>query len=163
MGRLNRATRQFLPMLAAVLVVACSPGSAGYDTDLPPPSGRETFVQVLPAAVSGYLREVEAVDLDGGRYRGARARYGAVATVEIVLSRQPADIDPYVQQHLRPRLQRYLWRFAGKVDGRWGLRGDGPSGRFHGWQNQNWLFVIQAENVAAFNEVVDQFAFIERR
>ena len=47
-------SRNVLRIAQAVTVVlllhACS---SGYDTDLPPPTGKETYAEVMPASVGG--------------------------------------------------------------------------------------------------------------
>jgi len=102
------------------------------------------------------------VPLDEGRYHGVRARYGEVATVEIVQVHALGDVDGYIERHLAPRLERYRHRASGKVDDRWQSRASGP-GRLYGWQNGNWLFVIEATDDRLFDEAVDGFAYIRRK
>lgn len=151
-----------LPMLGISLLTLATRGD-GYRTDLPPPTGKETYAQVMPASIGGESMEIEPLLLDGDRYHGARARYGQGATIEIVQANSVSDLDAYVVERVKARLDRYPNRASAKINGRWSLRGSGESGRLHGWQNRNWLFVIEAANDDLFDEVVDRFAYISRR
>jgi hypothetical protein len=134
----------------------------GYRTDFPPPTGTETYAQVLPASIGGEPMAIRPLQL-GERYRGARAEYGGAAAIEIVQVANQADLDRYVRSRVRPRLDVYGQRASGKVDGIWALSGRGDAGRLYGWQNQQWLFVIEARSDALFEEAVDRFAYISRR
>ena len=158
-------SRNVLRIALAVTVVlllhACSSG--GYDTDLPPPTGKETYAEVLPASVGGQAVEVQPLRLDDRRYHGARGRYGNRASVEIIEVRSLRDLDSYVNEHIKPRLDGYSDRVSGKFNGVWSLRGRSKTGRFHGWQNHHWLFVIEASDEAAFEEAISRFRFVRRR
>lgn len=133
-----------------------------YDTDMAPPTGRETYAEVMPARIGGEHAQIQALLLEDGRYRGARAVYGDRASVEILQARTLHDLDEYVAQHVRPRLLVYSEHTADKTGSRWLLTG-AANGRLHAWQNGTWLFVIEAQSDALFEEAVDQFAFIRRR
>jgi len=152
------------PLFCAVpLSLALAACNSGYETRFPPPSGKETYAEVLPAAIGGHALQIEPIATEPQRWRGATARYGTAATIEIVQSRTLDDLDAYVDGHLKPRLQPYSTRVSGKVNGVWGLRGNGAHGRLHAWQNQAWLFTIEARNDDLFDEAVDQFAYIAKR
>jgi len=160
-SRLRRlALALVLPMLISVGFGVLR-GGGGYVTDFPPPNGRETYAEVMPARIAGFDAQITALPVDGGRYRGARARYGDLAKVDIVQTDTPGDLDAYVADYIRPRLAAYDRRVDGKVDGLWRLQGSGE-GRLYAWQNGRWLFLIEARSNAAFDEVVHQFAFIRR-
>lgn len=148
-----------LPMLLCLLLGACG----GYNTDLPPPNGKETYAEVLPPSLGGQTMAIQHMQLDAARFHGARAHYGDAVSVEIVEVRSATDLDTYVRQNIKPRLAKYPNRSSGKFNGVWSLRGSGATGRMHAWQNHNWLFVIEATNDALFEETVDHFAYINRR
>jgi hypothetical protein len=150
-----------LPMLG-VSLFALATRDGEYRTDLPPPTGKETYAQVMPASIGDEPMEIQPLPLDADRFHGARARYGSGASIEIVQARLPDHLDAYVAEHLRPRLQTYEARASAKINGRWSLRGNGENGRLYGWQNQNWLFVIEAASDELFDEAVDRFAYIRR-
>lgn len=149
-------------VLVLVLLLLLQACSSGYNTELPPPTGDETYAEVMPASIGGQAAEIQPLPLDKKRYHGARARYGTAASVEIVEVRSAADVDAYVGEHIKPRLDGYSNRVSGKFNGVWSLRGSGKSGRLQGWQNRNWLFVIEASNDQLFEEVVDRFTYISR-
>lgn len=130
--------------------------------DLPPPSGRWTYAEVMPARIAGFDAEITTLPLDDARYRGARARYGGLSKVEIVQADASGDLDAYVADHVRPRLAAYGRRSDGKVEGRWLAEGRGD-GCLHARQNGNWLFLIEARSDAMFDEAVERFAYIRRR
>ncbi len=146
-------------IVALFLMSGCT---SGYDTNFPPPTGKETYTQVMPISIGGKAVEIQPLPLDESRYHGARAQYGNAASVEIVEVRSATDLDAYVSEHIKPRLDGYSNRVSGKFNGTWSLRGSGKTGRLHAWQNRNWLFVIQASNDKLFEEVVDHFAYISR-
>jgi len=150
-----------LPILGVSLFTLAS-RDAGYRTDVPPPTGKETYAQVMPASIGEEPMEIQPLPLDGDRLHGARARYGSRASIEIVQARSPDHLDAYVAEHVRPRLEGYESRASAKINGRWSLRGNGDDGRLYGWQNQNWLFVIEAASDELFDEAVDRFAYIRR-
>lgn len=150
-----------LPILG-VSLFALATRESGFRTDIAPPTGKETYAQVMPVSIGDEPVEIQPLPLDGDRYHGARARYGNRAAIDIVQARSPDLLDAYVADHLRPRLERYGTRASAKINGRWSLRGNGDSGRLFGWQNQNWLFVIEAANDQLFHEAVDRFAYISR-
>lgn len=146
------------------LGIACDAAfrGPGYDTDVPPPSGRETYSEVFPADLGGLEVRISALPLDASRYHGAVARYGELARIEIVGVDDPADLDEYAKRHVRPLLSAYPNRNDAKVDGRWLLEGRG-NGRLYAWQNANWLFLIEARTDGAFDEAVQRFAWIHPR
>jgi hypothetical protein len=167
MGRVRGAWRRVARWGAglagiSILTVLSGVFQTGYRTDFPPPTGKETYAQVMPSTIGGEPMAIQPLQI-GASYRGARAQYGRGATIEIIQAATQADLDSYVQSSLRPRLQAYEQRASGKVDGRWGLRGQGTGGRIYGWQNEHWLFVIEAGSDALFDEAVDRFAFIEHK
>ncbi len=145
----------------ALLVLLQGCGS-GYNTDLPPPSGDETYAEVMPASIAGQDAVILPLSLDKARYQGARARYGNAASVEIIRVRSADDLDAYVNEHIKPRLDGYTNRVSGKFNGVWSLRGNDKFGRMQSWQNHNWLFLIEASSDESFEEVVDRFAYINR-
>lgn len=147
-------------IVTLLLMNACT---SSYNTDVPPPTGKEIYTQVMPTSVGGQAVEIQPLPLDKKRYHGARAQYGDAASVEIIEVRSPSDLDAYVTEHIKPRLAGYSNGVTGKINGKWSLRGSGKHGRLHAWQNHNWLFVIQASNDKFFDEVVDHFAYIRRR
>ncbi len=132
------------------------------ETNLPPPSGRETYRELLPALIGGEPPTIRTLPPGSGLV-GARAVYGMHASIDIVLATRASDLDAFVREHVRARLEAYETRSSGKIDGIWKLRGHGRAGRLHGWQNRLWLFVIEARDDALFDEVVDRFAFVERK
>lgn len=148
--------------LIAALIIAALSVRGGYITDLPPPSGRETYAEVMPARVAGLDAQISAWPPDSTVLRGARARYGTQAKLEIVHAGSVAALDAYVEQQVRPRLADYARRIDGRVDGRWQLHGRGE-GRLFAWQNDTWLFLIQAQSDEVFDEVVERFAYIRHR
>lgn len=157
---LKKSVRVIVPVVVSLLLLsACG---SGYNTDVPPPTGKETYAEVMPPSIGGEVAEIQPLPLDKKRYHGARAKYGTAASLEIVEVRSPADLDSYVNEHIKPRLDGYSNRVSGKFNGVWSLRGSGKTGRLQGWQNRNWLFVIEASNDQLFEEVVDRFAFISR-
>ena len=132
-----------------------------FDTALPPPSGRETYRELLPAQIGGEPAVIRTLP-DAHGVLGARAIYGMQASIDIVLAPRAADLDAFVREHLLPRLAAYETRASGAQDGAWALHGRGSAGRLLGWQNHHWLFVIEARSETSFDEAVDRFAFIER-
>lgn len=154
-----RSCRFALALLAILALAACS---SGYRVDFPPPSGRETYAEVLPGSIGGAALAVTPMQVDSERYRGARAEYGDAASIEILQTRSDGDIDAYVDAAVKQRLQRYKTRMSGKFNGVWELRAHGAEGRLYAWQNQRWLFVIEARSDELFDEVVDKFAYIAK-
>ena len=148
--------------LSTVLCLLLGACASGYKTDFPPPNGKETYAEVMPPSLGGQAMAIEPLQLDAQHFHGARARYGDAVSVEIVEVRSAADLNAYVEQHIKPRLARYSNRVSGKFNGVWSLRGSGRSGRLHAWQNHNWMFVIEATDDALFEETVDHFAYISR-
>ena len=148
---------------AALAGMALSPASKEdvLDTRVPPPSGHETYRELLPERIGGEAAVIRALPFAHG-VLGASASYGFDASIDIVLATQAADLDAFVKDHVATRLEHYEDRASGKVDGAWSLHGHGRDGRLYGWQNHRWLFVIEARTEAVFDEVVDRFAFIER-
>jgi hypothetical protein len=132
-----------------------------FNTVLQPPSGRETYRELLPGQIGGEPAVIRTLP-DGNGVLGARAIYGTQASIDIVLAPRASDLDAFVREHLLPRLAAYETRASGAHDGTWALYGRGSAGRLHGWQNHAWLFVIEARSETLFNEAVDRFAFIER-
>lgn len=164
-GSLMRGVRGWLPAMVALLVLlVVLRGTAPiYDTRLPPPTGRETYAEVTPVAVAGAERAFEPIAGLGDGAQGARVRYGDKALLEIARLPSQHAIDRYVATELQPRLQRYEWHDSHRAIDGWQFRADGAIGRLYGWQNQDWLFVIEAVSEAVLNEIVDQFAYIRRR
>lgn len=162
MNRIVKWTVGFLaaPIVLAIVVSALSHRD-GLVTDLPPPTGKETYGQVMPASIGGEPAVIRPLQI-GESLHGARAEYGTGATIEIIQATALADLDGFVDRELKPRLDAYESRVSGKFDGVWSVRGQGRTGRLYGWQNRQWLFVIEARTQALFDEVVDRFAFIER-
>lgn len=166
MNRLQRfSTLMALSMLAGIVLFVLQPAT-GYDTDLPPPTGRETYIEVIPVRIGGEHAQIQPLAVSGVRWRGARAVYGDRASIEIVQAKTLHDLDDYVRVHVQPRLLDYPDRDAGKRGSRWLLTGTESGvggGRIHAWQNGIWLFVVEARSQGLFDEVVEQFAFIRRR
>ena len=156
---LKTAIACLLPILLCLNLGACG---SGYNTDFPPPNGKETYAEVLPPSLGGEAMAIQPLQLDAKRFHGARAHYGDAVSVEIVEVRSAADLDAFVEENIKPRLASYSNRVSGKFNGVWSLRGRGASGRLHAWQNHNWLFVIEAANDGLFEEAVDRFAYISR-
>ena len=154
--------RLFSWPIGLALLLSLHACSSGYDTDLPPPTGKETYAEVMPASIAGQAAVIQQLPLDKKHYNGALARYGNVASVEVVEVRSAADLDAYVNEHIKPRLDGYSSRVSGKFNDVWSLRGSGKSGRLHSWQNGHWLFLIEATSDESFEEVVDHFAYIKR-
>ncbi len=152
-----RSCRFAFALLASLALVACS---SSYKVDFPPPSGKETYAEVLPDSIGGAALAVTPLQVDSARYRGARAEYGDAASIEILQTRNNGDIDAYVDAAVKQRLQRYKTRISGKFNGVWELRAHDAGGRLYAWQNQQWLFVIEARSDELFDEVVDKFAYI---
>ena len=158
---LRKVLQIALPVSVVLLLLQVC--SSGYDIDVAPPTGKETYAEVMPASVGGQAVEVQPLLLDERRYHGARGRYGNRASVEIIEVRSLGDLDSYVNEHIKPRLDGYPDRVSGKFNGVWSLRGRSKTGRFHGWQNHHWLFVIEASDEAAFEEAISRFRFVRRR
>ena len=148
-----------LALLLPLLLQGCG---SGYSTDFPPPSGNETYAEVMPASIGDQAAVILPLPLDKNRYNGARARYGSLASVEIIKVRSAEDMDAYVKEHIKPRLDGYTHRVSGKFNGVWSLRGNDKFGRLQSWQNHNWLFLIEATSDESFEEVVENFAYIQR-
>lgn len=150
-----------LPMFAGIFMDSMF-RDRGYDIDVPPPSGRETYSEAFPADIGGLEVRISALPFDASGYRGAVARYGELARIEIVGTDDLADLDEHVRRHVRPLLVAYRHHSAAKVDGGWLLQGHG-NGRLYAWQNENWLFLIESRSDVAFDEVVQRFAWIRPR
>ncbi|TVQ27751.1 MAG: hypothetical protein EA383_01920 [Spirochaetaceae bacterium] len=69
-------------------------------------------------------------------------------------------LSEYFRTEIRPMLEQYSTRSSGQVNGVWSARGSGNTGRLYAWQNQNWIFMIQADSNARFDAAVDAFRFI---
>ncbi|WP_138088227.1 hypothetical protein [Phragmitibacter flavus] len=134
----------------------------GYKTDVPPPSGKETYKEILPAEIGGVAVDGKKLELDASRYQGVAASYGAGAKLTVLQCKDQAALDEYVKGTVVPGLEEFGSRSSGKFNGVWSLKGSGKTGRIYGWQNGNWLFVIQASNDELFDEVVDKFAYISK-
>ncbi len=147
----------------ALAGVALAPRSdeGMFNTALPPPSGRETYRDLLPERIGGEPAVIRTLP-DDTAVLGARAIYGTQVSIDVVLAPSAADLDAFVREYLLPRLAAYGTRASGTHDGVWTLRGRSRAGRLYGWQNDRWLFVIEARSEALFDEAVDRFAFIER-
>lgn len=154
--------RLFSWPIGLALLLVLQGCASGYNTDLPPPAGDETYADVMPDSIGGQAAVILPLPLDKNRYIGARARYGNAASVEIIKVRSVEDLDAYVKEHIKPRLDGYTNRVSGKFNGVWSLRGNDKFGRLQSWQNHNWLFLIEASSDESFEEVVDHFAYINR-
>lgn len=151
-------------LVVLLLIQAIPERSQHYDTYVPVPTGRETYAEVTPVTVAGIEREFEALPGRNGGIRGTRIRYGDAARIDIARLPSQALLDRYVIDEVEPRLVRYERRTSDHGAGGWRIEGsDAAGGRLYGWQNQNWLFVIEAVSQTAFDEVVDQFTYIRRR
>lgn len=163
-----KTPRGTTPALLALSLMAGIVGGFLRDTpelniDLPAPTGRETYAQVMPASIGGQARTIRPLSEDPAGIHGVRAEYGSVAAIEIWQAESEQTLDVHVDTHVRERLAAYSSRDSGKVNGRWRLNGSGNQGRFFSWQNEIWLFVIETRNQRLFDEIVDKFAFIARR
>ncbi len=145
------------PMAALLLLSACG---GGYKTDFAPPTGEETYAETFPADIAGTPMKLEPLDLDPARYRGAVATYGPGVSLTIVQCADQEAVDAFVNDRLRPGLKRFSNRSSGKFNGFWSLRGRAGEERLHGWQNRNWLFVIEAPGEALFDEAVEKHPYI---
>lgn len=149
--------------LSLVGLPACRSSSDAFDIDVPPPTGRETYAEVLPAQLGGADADIETLQLVGGRLHGIRASYAGKVLIEIVQSPVAADLDGYADNLLRRQLAAYGTVFGGKTQGRWLLTVAGGGGRALAWQNRDWMFLLAGSDQAAFDEAVEKFAFIGRR
>ena len=147
---------------AAILVAFLTPRTPRYDIDVAPPHGRETYAEVLPATIAGYPRALRVIATGSPDVHGARADYGGRVVIDVVHAPSPGALDAFVRRSLEPRLAGYERRSSSHASGTWELQGHGGDGRLHGWQNRDWLFVIEATDDEAFEEAVDRFAFIRR-
>ncbi len=154
-----------LQVAATVFIVGSWFVRDEFDINLPPPSGQETYAEVLPGRIAGIDAAISAWPSEDGKVRGARARYGDRATVEIVRSEGAEALDKHVQAQVQPRLSGYKRNTGGKKAGRWRLCGHQiqGGGRLYAWQSGDWMFVIEAASDEVFDEVVDRFAYIRRR
>lgn len=146
----------------ASIVMSLLRDSPEFNIDLPSPTGRETYAQVMPASIGGQSMTIHPLPDDAHRFHGIRAEYGIGAAIEIGQAQSQQDLDSHVDTQLRQRLAAYASRHSGKIEGRWRLSGSGEQGRFFGWQNDTWLFVIEASDQQLFDEIVEKFAFIDR-
>lgn len=146
--------------LALTLGLRAGPGNR-WDTALPPPSGRETHAEVMPARIAGVDARISTWT-ETGRYRGVRARYGERTTVAIIQAASSDDAAAWLASHVQPRLANWP-RHArgGPATAHW-LHGWGD-GRLYAWQNGTWLFLIEADSDAAFDQIVARFAYIRPR
>ncbi len=147
-----------------LLMLALSERAPRYETRLPVPSGRETYAEVTPVTIAGIERDFEALPGRFGDIQGTRIRYGDVARIDIVHLPSMATLDRFVVDEVQPRLLRYERRDSEHGPGGWRIEGGADIGaRLYAWQNQDWLFVIEAESQSAFDEIVDQFIYIRRQ
>lgn len=148
-------------LAGAVLAVPACTGRGGYDTALPPPSGDEPVARALPLRIGGEVRRIEPLAAADGVVRGVRARYGALATVELLRAEDPALRMAWFEAAVRPRLARLGVVGSGVADGRWqAMATDGP--RLLAWRNRDWLFLIEASDAWLFDEVVDRLPWVAR-
>ncbi len=147
-------------MSLAFILTACG---GGYNTDFPPPTGKEKLRELVPAEIGGVAVAAEKLELDAAEYFGTKSSYGTGASITIVQCKTQDGLDKYVKETVVPSLESYGTRSSGKFNGVWSLKASGKNGRVHGWQNQNWLFVISASSDALFDEVVDKFAYIDKK
>ena len=152
--------KHLLLLLAALLISSCG---GGYRTDFPPPTGKETYREILPADVGGAAVEVAQLQLDAGHYHGAKATYGAKASIVILEVKDQDSLDKYVNEMVKTELEKYNNRMSGKFNGVWSLRGTGNPGRIYGWQNRSWFFLIQAADDQLFDEVVSKLPYISKK
>lgn len=143
-------------------MLACQARRVDFDVDLPPPTGHETYAEVLPAQIGGSDAAIEDLQLLGGRLRGVRASYGSRAVIEIMQSPVAADLDVYATGPMRERLASFGTASGGKTGGRWLLSVAGNGGQALAWQNRDWLFLLAGSDQAAFDEAIDKFAYIRR-
>ncbi len=149
-------------LLAIVATLcACQAQRDEFLVDLPPPTGRETIAEVLPAQIAGRDADIRTEEMAGGRLRVVRASYGEHGMIEIVRSPVLADLSTYLADHVRPDLERLGMPLRLASDGAF-VSAKGDRGRALAWQNRGWLFVVVAESHEAFDEMVDRFAFIDR-
>lgn len=150
-------------LLATAFATLVMPARAPrYDIDVPPPDGSETYAEVLPMVIAGERRRLQVMVSGSADVHGARAEYGGRAVIDVVHAPSPGALDAFVRQSLESRLVAYHRRRIGRASGAWELHGQGDKGRFYGWQNRDWLFVIEASDDEAFEEAVDGFAYIRR-
>lgn len=154
------AFKHLLLLPAALLITSCG---GGYRTDFPPPTGKETYREILPADVGGASGQVAQLQLDAEHYHGAKATYGTNASITILQVKDQDSLDKYVNDTVKTELEKYNNRVSGKFNGVWSLRGSGTPGRIHGWQNKGWFFLIQAANDQLFDEVVSKLPYISKK
>lgn len=151
-------------ILIGLLLPMMSAHESRYDTRVPVPSGRETYAEVTPVTVAGIERDFESWPGRHANIHGARVRYGDVARIDIARLPSPEVLDQFVRAEIEPRLQGYSRQDSDRGPSGWRLRGSNAHGaRLYGWQNQDWLFVIEAISQPVFDEVVDKFTYIRRR
>lgn len=152
---------QGLPAILAwtLLGLAGCGAPGGYDIALPPPSGDEPVARALPLQVGGEVRRIEPVLAADGGVQGVRARYGTLATIELLRAPEPAARRAWFDDRLGPRLAVLGMHRARLADRRWQATGaDGT--RLLAWQNQDWLFLVEAASGALFDEAVGQLPWI---
>ena len=144
-----------------VFLLFLQDGSSGYNTDVPPPIGDETYAEVTSVSIAGHKAVILPLPLDKRRYKGARPRYGNTASVDFIKMRA-VEVDVHVNGHIKQLLDGYTIRVGGKFNDVWHLRGNDAFGRLQGRKNHHGLFVTEASNGESFEDVVDRFSYINR-
>jgi len=153
------ASKGALLAISILLSIVFGSRDPRYITDTSPPTGRETYAEVMPATVAGQPRLLHHLPAGEPRYRAVRATYGAHASLDIVQSREGADWVAYIEAHIVPRLAAF--KPIQRRDGtRWRWHGRNGEARILAWRSGDWLFVIEAVDQDTFDELTHQFRFV---
>jgi|GEM_PF-7026709 len=157
---MNTIIKLILTCSTVALLTSCGDN---YEINFPPPKPEVTYREILPVEVGGNPVKGQALSLDQKQYKGIMAVYGTDASLILVQCKDQDAMDSYVKNTVLPRLEDFGSRSSAKIKGVWGLKASGKMGRVYGWQNSNWLFIIQAANDKIFDEAVSKFAFISKK
>jgi hypothetical protein len=151
------------PILFGAILLLSACGSS-YNTQFPPPTGEEKYSEIVPAEIGGEAVRSEKLEREAGVYHGSRFAFGEKASIVMVQCSNQKAIDTYFKGTVVPQLEEgFGSKVSGKFNGVWSARASGSSGRIQAWQNDAYVFVIEAGTDELFEEIVEKFPYIAKK
>lgn len=140
-----------------MLILLATATSCGkkYNTDYTPPPDGATEADIFPAEISGEKAKLSYPD-----YGGAEASYGQDMLIYCARLKDKDEAAGFFNKYIAPKINSMKNYISGTFNGNtYGSGSDGDK-QAYGWVNENYVFMVRANNDEAMKAIIENFKYI---
>jgi len=147
----------FLYVIFSIFLISCNI-SPEYSLNIPPPPNTAWPEDIYPDQIYGIKAVVSTKE-----YGGKEAKYGNDKSIYVARMSTKEEAISFFRENILPEFDSLPSNYCGIVDNQFYAKANENGKTFYGWVNNRYIFVLKGYSDKAFNELIDNFAYISRK